>query len=389
MNGRHSLPMPSVCHLSCVHRALDGRIFYREAVSLARAGYAVTVIALHAEDAAVEGVRVIGLPREPRRRRPLLWGALLRRALSVKADLYHIHDPELLAIAPLLHLLTGRPVIYDAHEANPDFVAMKLSRFSALSHGARQGMALLEPGLARSCSAIVAADERIVELFTGLDKPYTVLYNYPTRDFVDRADLSPVSERPPLVIHVGTHTVERGALLMIEAFAHVHAGCPEARLLMVGPFHPPGLVTVLRERAAGAGLEKAITFVGRIPFAAVGDYLREAAVGWIPLQATTKYEKNIPTKLFEYMAYGIPVVSSDLASVRPFLHSSEAGLLADPASPAAHGAALLALLRNAEQAAAMGRAGRRLVEARYNWSAMEPRLLALYEALLAQPLSPS
>jgi glycosyltransferase involved in cell wall biosynthesis len=376
--------VPRVCHLSTVHRALDGRIFYREARTLVRAGYDVNVVAIHPRDEVIEGVRILGLAEMPRARRPLLWRTLLARAIATNAALFHIHDPELLALVPLLRLGTGCPVIYDVHEANPDFVAMKLNRFGPLGRSARRATALLEPQLARSCAGIVAADERIMDGFAGLDQPGTVLYNYPTREFVARADVSSVADRPPLVIHLGTHTVDRGALLMIEAFAHVYAGCPEARLLLVGPFHPPGLADILRARVAAAGLARAITIMGRIPFAEVGGYLHEAAVGWIPLQATPKYQKNIPTKLFEYMTYGLPVVSSDLTPVRPYLRDGEAGLLAASASPEAHGAALLALLRNAEEAAAMGRAGRRLVEDGYNWAAMEPRLLALYEAVLAR-----
>ena len=46
-------------------------------------------------------------------------------AIESRADIYHIHDPELLLITPYLRRKTGRPTIYDIHEANADFIAVK------------------------------------------------------------------------------------------------------------------------------------------------------------------------------------------------------------------------------------------------------------------------
>ena len=89
-----------VAILSSVHLALDNRVFYREARTLARAGYDVTLIAVHDRDETRDGVRIRALPRVARSRRPLLWRALGRMAQETGADLFHFHDPELLLLAP-------------------------------------------------------------------------------------------------------------------------------------------------------------------------------------------------------------------------------------------------------------------------------------------------
>ena len=117
--------MARVCILSSVHTALDNRIFYREALSLRRAGYEVTLIAPHERTQVKEGVEIIALPKVPRWRRPMLWWTLLRRALAARADVFHFHDPELLLVAPWLRLLTGKPTIYDVHESFADFIRIK------------------------------------------------------------------------------------------------------------------------------------------------------------------------------------------------------------------------------------------------------------------------
>jgi glycosyltransferase involved in cell wall biosynthesis len=103
----------------------------------------------------------------------------------------------------------------------------------------------------------------------------------------------------------------------------------------------------------------------------------------VPWQAVAKNEKNVPTKLFEYMAYGLPVVSSDLASTRPFVRDGENGYVVAAADPQAHAQALLRLLRDPDAARAMGLRGQALVQADWNWDEMGRRLVGFYERVLS------
>ncbi len=375
--------MTKVCLLSSVHRAQDNRIFYREARSLRRAGYDVTVIAQHERDEVVDGVQVLALRRRPRWLRPLLWLSLLRRARAQRADIYHFHDPELLVVAPWLRLFTGKPVIYDVHESYADFIRIKTYLPAWLREPAARLFAASEPWLARLCSGLVFADDQIAAAFARVRRPQATLLNFPESGFVRQAlESTQGRSYAPVVLHLGGHEASRGALLMIAAFAQVAQARPDARLLLVGPFFPPGLEQQVRAEISRRGLEQAVTITGQVPFAQVGRYLQEASIGWMPAQPVAKYEKNIPTKIFEYMAYGCAVVSSDLPPVRPFIRHGENGYLVRADDPAAHAQAILDLLAHPERAQAMGHAGQGLVATRYNWDEMEKRLLALYAQVL-------
>ncbi|HNS51965.1 MAG TPA: glycosyltransferase family 4 protein [Anaerolineae bacterium] len=376
--------MPHACILSSVHIALDNRVFYREARSLHKAGYRVTIIAVHPRDETKYGIDIVALPKIQRWLRPVLWLRLLRLAFAARADIYHFHDPELLLVSPWLRLLTGRPVIYDVHESYPEFVEVK----EYLPHFLRGALAgllrWLEPALARLQTGLIFSDAQIAAAFSGVPLPKQTLYNLPDRSFVDEGAAATAAGAPrePVVLYLGGMERNRGSHLLLEAFHQVHAAMPEARLLLVGHFEPASLREEIQTDAERLGVAGALRIAGRVPFEEIGGYLARASVGWVPWQAVAKNDKNVPTKLFEYMAYGLPVVSSDLASTRPFVRDGENGCLVAAEDAQAHAKAILHLLRDPEVARAMGERGQAKVQAQWNWDEMGRLLIRFYERLM-------
>lgn len=372
-----------VCLLSSVHRALDNRVFHREARTLARAGHRVTLIAVHDRDEVRDGVTILGLPRVDRWRRPWLWRRLLLQAAHTGADIYHFHDPELLVFVARLGRRTGAPTIYDVHEAYPEFFAVKDYLPAVVRYPMAWAFRILEPRLARRHDALVFADEQTPQAFRNVDRPKVVLPNYPNTDLLDAgaAAVATVARREPVVLYLGGLERNRGSRLMIDAFARVLQRRPDARLLHVGHFMPPRLEDEVRSQARTAGIDRSLEFTGRVPFAEVGAHLARAAVGWVTWQPFAKNRMNVPTKLFEYMAFGLPVVSSDLESTRPFIEPGVTGLLVPADDTKAHADAILAMLDDRQAATRIGLAGRQRVVERFNWPAVEGRLTDLYSAL--------
>jgi glycosyltransferase involved in cell wall biosynthesis len=375
--------LAKVAILSSVHAALDNRVFYREAQTLAKAGYEVTLVAVHHQDETKDGIRIKALPRVSRSRRPLLWRGILREAIATGADVFHIHDPELLLLTPWLRRKTGKPTIYDVHEANADFLAVK----DYLPKAVRMPLAVLfrrlEPRLAGGESGLIFADDAIARDFSAYHGHSITLFNFPRQDLITEGALvPPLPEREPVVLYLGGMERNRGSSLMVEAFARVVSNMPQARLWVVGHFTPADLEDEVRADIAKRDIEHAVRLVGRVPFEQIGSYLSSSAVGWVAWQPFAKNQKNIPTKLFEYMAFGLPVVSSGLSSIKPYVYQEQNGLLVDATDPLAHAAALLSLLQNPVVAAEMGQTGRAWVESRWNWAQMAPRLLNFYEAVL-------
>src|SRR5215472_18034971 len=87
-----------VCVLTSAHAPFDMRIFQKEAITLAQSGYEVHLVAPSDQDGMVHGVQFHGVTRENGRRGRMTRTArdVYRLARSLRADVYHFHDPELI-----------------------------------------------------------------------------------------------------------------------------------------------------------------------------------------------------------------------------------------------------------------------------------------------------
>lgn len=115
-----------IVHLTSVHSALDNRIYYRECLSLAEAGFLVTIIGPHSEDIVTNHVQIKAIPAEHGRLARMTRAAwrVYVEALRQDADIYHFHDPELIP-AGLLLRAQGKRVVYDIHEDLPKDILSK------------------------------------------------------------------------------------------------------------------------------------------------------------------------------------------------------------------------------------------------------------------------
>jgi glycosyltransferase involved in cell wall biosynthesis len=367
-----------VCVMTSVHPPFDPRIFHKEAQTLVQAGYEVVLIAPHDKKSEnVDGVHIMGLPRYERRfYRPLNWWRILRTALRQKADVYHFHDPELLPVGWLLKRLGVGHVIYDCHEYYAEAMAARMWIPRIFRPLARIAFEVFESLIASSLSAAVVVTDNQLLSFEGA----TLLYNFPAqRSF---AASTPVVRNKHQLICVGQLSRPRGVFMLVE-ITRLLKQHESVELLLLGRFDSESTKDKVQSLIADADLTERIHLLGQIPYGKLKSYLSRAAVGLVPLQPTSQYSKVIPTKMFEYMACGLPIVASDLPPIRQFMGELNCGLLVDPADPQAHAEAILYLLDHPDEAQRMGKNGRKAVEEKYNWESEGRKLLRLYEELLS------
>jgi glycosyltransferase involved in cell wall biosynthesis len=365
-----------IVHLTTLHAPLDVRIFEKEARTLAAAGHDVHLAAFAAPAGEQDGVRFHSLGDEPARpglrRLALRLVAAWRVARALRADVYHVHDPELIPVLLLLGLKRRR-VVYDAHEETPrEVIAMHPYRplFGRL-------LSLLWTVAERLCgiraTAVVAATPSIARRFP--ERKAMVVHNYPRPDEAETFVGSAHEARPPHVAYVGGLTAIRGARELVTAMARL--GDPRARLVVAGQIEPFELETELR---SSPGWDR-VDFLGWLPRSGVAHVLREARVAALPFQPVGGQQDSLPNKLFEYMAAGLPIVASDFPLWREIVEAAGCGLLVDPRDSDAIAAAIERLLANEREAAGLGARGREAFESQYSWDGEAAKLLALYERL--------
>lgn len=366
-----------VCIVTSAHPSTDPRIFLKQAQSLVRAGYVVRLVAQHSRDEMVGdvGVRALHRPRSRLTRVLNLNWRAFRSALRERADVYHFHDPELIPWMLLLRLLRRVPIVYDVHE---DYVTSVMQK-GYLPKPARRPLAWVVRVLERVASrsfGVVLAERYYAERFP---MGVTVL-NYPL------VPESPSQKATGLacigtqrVLYTGNITEDRGAL--------VHAG-----LVHLFPDMHVYLVGRCSSRMADQVRGISSPHEGRVHVEGEGNYVPHERIwayysvgGWVAGLAlfppTEHYRRKELTKLFEYMAAGMPIIASDFPNWKAIVEGKRCGLTVDPLDPDAIARAFAYLLDNPEEARLMGDNGRRAVEEEYNWQHEEKKLLALYETL--------
>jgi len=360
-----------ICHLTSVHIPFDTRIFHRECRTLAEAGHEVHLIARHERDETVDGIRIHSIPSYDSKIKRMLFAvrAVYRKAIEGTYDVYHFHDPELIPVGVLLKL-RGRKVVYDVHEDYPVYFRYKEAFPRPLRKPLAWSIGKIERAAARMFDAIVAATPTIYERFSALNRKTCLVHNFPSRAAIGRENPGP---RENAVVYVGSLTLDRGIEEMIEAVNIARAKLP-VRLLLAGDFGSK------REEEYVKGLPgfSCVDFHGHTSRDETMRLFSRAKIGMVVCRPQDNYRFAYPTKLFEYMAAGLPVIASDFALWREIIDEAGCGLTVDPTSPVEIADAVAAILGDPAEARAMGERGKQAVLEKYNWEKEKEKLLGLY-----------
>ncbi|UCG25579.1 MAG: glycosyltransferase family 4 protein [Chloroflexota bacterium] len=379
-----------LCVLTSVHQSDDGRIFHRESVTLAEAGYDVTfVVPADFELKKRHGVTVRGVKPVARRlARPLVWLRLLRQALDIKPEVVHFHDPELLLIGPLLKLSLGSGVklIFDVHEYFVDSLADKYWIPARLRPWTRAAANALQGLLLRWVDGVICAVDGLVPLYKQTGRPIAVVRNLPLAKLFEGGIPHQALDTTGFkLIYVGLILPKRGINIVLEAMRLLHVGNEHSvHLYLVGRAVSTDYMTELAEFCEHNGLTDYVHWLGPVPHEELKHYLANADAGLLPGLNTLQYSNpGIATKLFEYLLCELPVISADYPHRRRYIEEAQCGIMVPPEEPGAHAEAVRRLMQCPEETASMGERGRAYVLASYTWESEQARLLDFYQIVLA------
>jgi glycosyltransferase involved in cell wall biosynthesis len=345
--------------VTVVHHPQDSRIRHREVTALLDAGWQVTFLApFVGHDLPVPdptgGLTCVDLPRAAGRGR-LAAGRASRaqiRRLAPEHDIVLVHDPELLLATAGLGL---DHLVWDVHEDPASALAVKDWLPAPLRRPVARGWRIAEQLVERR-HPLLLAEHAYADRFR---REHTVVPN---------AVVIPETVPPAggsRLVHVGNLTTARGSELMVEATRLAHAASDGAITLeVVGPARDDAS-RVAMEAGVADGI---VVWRGFQPAARAMATIDGALAGLSLLRDLPNYRGSMPTKVVEYLAHGVPAVTTPLPVAREIVEEVRAGVVVPFDDAEAVADAVLRLWRHPEEAAAMGRRGRDLVRERYDWA---------------------
>jgi glycosyltransferase involved in cell wall biosynthesis len=367
-----------VCHLTSVHPPFDVRIFHKECKTLAKAGYDVVLIAGHGKDEFIDGINIKSIKKPLNRKERIIKTGWLvyKKALEENADIYHIHDPELIPYAKLLRI-KGKKVIYDMHENLPKSILTKTWIKQFLRPILSTSVNLIERLLLKKVF-VIFAEKSYKKDYVWVKKHEDIL-NMP--DVENLFKLKLTKKDKFTLGYIGGVSDVRGSLSTIEAMKKLKDKGYDVNLECIGPiehYHEQEINHLIKKYNLDG-----LKLYGYLPPEKGWEIIAQCHVGLAVLKPIPNYYESYPTKMFEYMALGLPVIASNFPIYKEIIEKNNCGICVDPLNVEEIADAVKWIIDHPEEAKRMGENGRRAVEEKYNWEKEGEKLVNIYKELLS------
>ena len=362
-----------VCHLSSLHARYDTRIFIKMCSSLSSFGYDVTlVIADGLGDEVKNGVSIVDVGVKTGGRISRITKTVKRvyeKAKELDANIYHLHDPELIPVGLKLKKL-GKKIIFDSHEDIPNDILIKGYLKFNLKYLVSYFFRLFQCITYPKFDALVAATPSIRDNLLKFNPNTVDVNNFPLLNELSIANDWSKKERE--VAYVGGIAKIRGILEITSAMEYTR----DVRLNLVGNFSEKAIEQKIKRHQSW----KKVNELGFLTRKLVNVVLAKSQAGLVTLHPIVTYKAALPVKMFEYMVAGIPVIASNFPILRNIVEGNKCGICVDPLNPKVIGETIQFLIDNPTKAQQMGQNGRKAIEQKYNWLIEEQKLLKLYKS---------
>jgi len=365
--------------VTSVHVWNDTRIFFKEAVSLAQKGYQVTLVGVSDRKRKWHrhNMTIYTMKKIRRAIRWMHWFTIVRILVKERSDIIHFHDPELIPLGILMRLFRKR-VIFDMHEdfakqlRDKEWIPKQIGRMLS-------GMyAKFEDRLPQLFNRILLAEDSYRDNFRKAGN-IEVVRNFPRTPAEWKKEYT---FETFTMVYVGDLRAIRGIKEYIKLLEVSLRNGLRTELVIIGRFAEGSLEAEIKGAVHERGLEANIRFLGRLPNEEIYPVLRGCDVGLALLHPVKNYVTSYPTKIFEYMAAGLPVVASNFALWQDIILQNECGYCVQPFDTDAAYEAIKSYYFSEDLRRKHGENGRNAILAKYNWENEERVLCGAYQSLI-------
>jgi glycosyltransferase involved in cell wall biosynthesis len=397
----------------------------KEAFKLADQGYQIRVISLNRDERigrnVVRGIPIYVMPlveifkKSTRRTSPL--AVMLNRVTSSLGyvveylyfasvcwllipfvavrdgfDVIHVHNPpNILCLLSLGYRLLGKKVVFDHHDLEPE---LYLSRFKIRKNMLYRILLRIEAISIRYANMVIATNQsyRAIEIERGRISPEKifVVRNGPDIEEVPeerKAKHGPASG-PARLLYVGVMGPQDGVDYLLRSLHYLRYGLGrnDFHCIVIGA---GDALSDMRAYSAELELQEEVEFTGFISRSELLRYLSDADICLDPNPSSPLNDRSTWVKVMEYMAFGKPTVSFDLAETR--YTAQDAALYVPPNDIKAYARGVAMLMDDPTLRRKMGQNGAARVASDLEWKIVSKNLVRAYEWLSVGggPLKPA
>jgi glycosyltransferase involved in cell wall biosynthesis len=295
--------------------------------------------------------------------------------LLPKVDVLHFHDIDILPWMALLSLF--KPVIYDVHENYPEEMLVREWIPRPLRHLLAFSVRWMQIACAAIIRNIVLVAESQNKDLVGPTLRKTMVMNYATVELL-RNVTQDYTERPDGVIFLGSQYENNGSMLLIEIADRLHKRLPGMKVYAVERFADPLYRQKLLDEVTRRCLQDCYVLLPNIKPQNIMNHLNRCTIAVLCNLRVPQQINGVHTKLFEYMAAGLPIVTSDLPHQVSTISSANNGLLAQPDNPDSFVEAICQLAANRDYARQLGLNGQRYFVDHYSWESQAEKIKQFY-----------
>lgn len=235
------------------------------------------------------------------------------RTLRRRYDLIYVHNmPDFLIASALIPKWFGSKVILDQHDPMPELM-MTIFGLDKQSVPVRIIRALEKWSIGRA-DLVVTVNEACRKIFSArscrpekvavvMNSPDGDIFSYrPARSYPTRR-----IDQPFVIMYHGSLVERNGVGLAVDALALVVKKIPAAELRIFG--RPSPYLDSVMEKVKRLALEDHVQYLGLRTLEELVSEIQLSDVGVIPNQRNIFTDINTPTRLFEYLSLGKPVIA--------------------------------------------------------------------------------
>jgi len=291
--------------------------------------------------------------------------------LKNRYDLVHVHNmPDVLVFGALIPKLLGARVVLDLHDPMPELM-MSIYNLTAEKRVVRW-LKRLEKLSISFADLVLTPNKAFRDLFISRGCPpekIEIIMNSPdSRIFYSSRYSSPPptvanGEKPFRIMYHGLIAARHGLDIALETMAKLQSTIPALEFHIFGSHTP--YMTEIEADVRRLGLCNNVHYHGYRPQSEIAKSIRSIDLGIIPNRRNQFTEINMPTRIFEYLAMGRPVVVPNTRGIRDYF-GPQSALFFEPDDPQSLGDVILQVYRNPQRVEAILAEGQAVYQA-HRW----------------------